>query len=115
QISLERTAAAGGYRLPLARLESAPDAIDMGRAMLLDPTDERRSSASLAGPSTLAGRTAQLVLSMPFPNASEIHVGSDLSDALHAYLAAPVVPVLPSVAEPVPLLPSAPELPGQVA
>src|SRR6185295_6889483 len=57
QISLERTAAAGGYRLPLARLESAPDAINMGRAMLLDPTDERRSSASLAGPTTLAGRT----------------------------------------------------------
>jgi hypothetical protein len=108
QLSLERTAAAGGYRLPLARLESTPDAIETGHALRLDPADDRRGSARLLGPSTLAGRTAQLVLSMPFPNASEIHVGSDLSEALQAYLGAPVLPVLPSV-------PATPEGPGQIA
>jgi hypothetical protein len=43
-------------------------------------------------PFAVASRTAQLVLSMPFPNGGELHVGGDLTSALHSYLAAPVLP-----------------------
>jgi len=95
QLALERTAAAGGYRLPFTRIASVQDAIESGHALQLAPRDERRRSVRLAGPGTLAGRTRQLVLSMPFPNRGELHVGEDLSDALQAWLAAPVLPAPP--------------------
>ena len=96
QLALETSANTSGYKLPRVKIESANDALDMGRASQLDATDPRRSSARLAGPVVLApgggGQVAQMVLSMPFPNAGEVHVGSDLSEALQAYLGAPVVP-----------------------
>jgi len=95
QLALERTAAAGGYRLPTTRIASAQDAVESGHALQLAPRDERRRSVRLAGPATLGGRTGQLVLSMPFPNRGELHVGEDLSDALQAWLAAPVLPAPP--------------------
>jgi hypothetical protein len=90
--ALERTAAAGGYRLPFMGLSSAHDATETGDALRLDAGDERRRSVRLAGPASLAGRTGQLVLSMPFPNRGELHVGEDLSDALQAWLEGPVLP-----------------------
>ena len=100
--ALERTALAGGYKLPVAELVAAPDAVESGRSLPLASRDPRRGAASLAGPSSLTGdagaKVGRLVLSMPFPNPGEVHVGPDLSDALSAYLAAPVVPVLPAVA-----------------
>src|SRR5204862_997690 len=49
QMALERTAAAGGYKLPLASLVSAPNALDVGSTMMLDPADPRRFEARLAG------------------------------------------------------------------
>ena len=63
QLALERTANAGGYKLPLLSLYSG-----------------------------VGGQAARMVLSMPFPNSGEVHVGSDLSDALHSYLGTPVLP-----------------------
>jgi len=95
QLALERTASAGGYRLPIGKLESALDALDAGAAMNLDIDDPRRTTVRLAGPAYLGGatgQTAQLVLSMPFPNQGEIHVGDDLAQALQSYLSAPVMP-----------------------
>jgi hypothetical protein len=96
RMALERTAAAGGYKLPLASLVSAPNALDVGAAMNLDAGDARRASARLAGNPTLLagarGQVAQLMLSMPFPNGSEMHVGSDLADALQQYLGMSVQP-----------------------
>ena len=94
-MALERTAAAGAYRLPLARLDSAPDAIGAGAALRLDPLDERRGTVRLAGPVATAAGTARLVLSMPFPNRGEVHVGSDLAAALDSWLGAPAVPAPP--------------------
>jgi hypothetical protein len=94
-MALERTAAAGAYRLPLARLDSAPDAIGAGAALRLDPLDERRRTVRLAGPVATAAGTARLVLSMPFPNRGELHVGSDLAAALDTWLGAPAVPAPP--------------------
>jgi hypothetical protein len=90
-MALERTAAAGAYRLPLARLDSAPDAIGAGTALRLDPLDERRDTVRLAAPVATAAGTARLVLSMPFPNRGELHVGSDLAAALDTWLGAPAV------------------------
>src|SRR5712692_3835004 len=99
RIGLERTAVAGGYRLPVGELVAAAEPVEAGSS--LAPDDPRRGAASLAGPSSLTGvpgsKVARLVLSMPFPNPGEVHVGPDLTDALNAYLAAPVVP---AVAEP---------------
>ena len=96
QMALERTASAGGYKLPFLRLGSASDALEAGSAMQLDVSDPRRRSARLAGPISFSegpsGQVAQLVLSMPFPNQSELHVGDDLSEALQAYLGGPVQP-----------------------
>ena len=96
QLALERTANLGGYKLPLIHFESSADAIDLGQSLDLDLDDPRRFSARLAGPISLSsgadGQVAQMVLSMPFPNQGEVHVGSDLSDALQAYLGAPVLP-----------------------
>src|SRR6266851_1998510 len=94
QLAIERTASAGGYKLPLIRLQSADDALDLGASMRLGSDDPRRRSAMLAGGVTMhqGGQVAQMVLSMPFPNGSEVHVGSDLAAALQSYLAAPVVP-----------------------
>jgi hypothetical protein len=94
-MALERTAAAGAYRLPLARLDSAPDAIGAGAALRLDPHDDRRGTVRLAGPAAAAAGTARLVLSMPFPNRGEVHVGSDLAAALDTWLGAPAVPAAP--------------------
>lgn len=108
RIALERTAAAGGYRLPLTSFASTNDAIETGRAMQLDARDERRRSVRLAGPTTLAGWTGQLLLSMPFPNRGELHVGEDLSEALQAWLAAPVLPMpFPSISLQLPDVPAA--------
>lgn len=96
QMALERSASAGGYKLPILRFESTADAIDFGQSIDLDSDDSRRGAAQLAGPISLysgaAGQVAQMVLSMPFPNSGEVHVGEDLSDALQAYLGAPVLP-----------------------
>ena len=94
-MALERTAAAGAYRLPLARLDSAPDAIGAGAALRLDPHDDRRGAIRLAGPAAAAAGTARLVLSMPFPNRGELHVGGDLAAALDTWLGAPAVPAAP--------------------
>jgi hypothetical protein len=107
RVALERTALAGGYKLPVAELFAAPDAVQAGRALPLAAEDPRRRAASLAGPAALAGgpgnKVARLVLSIPFPNPGEVHVGSDLADALNAYLAAPVVP---ASGRPAPVLPA---------
>lgn len=96
QLALEKTAAAGGYKLPSSMsLTSAIDALDAGDAMQLDDDDARRFSVRLARSPVLggaSGTTAQLVLSMPFPNDGEIHVGNDLAEALNAYLATPMAP-----------------------
>jgi hypothetical protein len=95
QIALERTAAAGAYRLPIVRLPSAVRAMEAGTARGLDRSDDRRHGVPLAGPVGVQGRTARLVLAMPFPNQGALHVGHDLSDALDTYLAASVVPAQP--------------------
>ncbi|MFL5312889.1 MAG: hypothetical protein ACJ79H_20850, partial [Myxococcales bacterium] len=99
RLALERTARAGGYKLPVAELLAAPDAVEVGRALPIPADDSRRRAASLAAAAFLGGgpggKVARLVLSMPFPNPGEIHVGTDLSDALGAYLSAPVVPSAP--------------------
>ena len=96
QLALETSANASGFKLPMVKLESAADALETGRGAQLDAGDSRRSSARLAGPVVLVpgsgGQVAQMVLSMPFPNSGEVHVGSDLSEALQAYLGAPVLP-----------------------
>jgi hypothetical protein len=97
QMALERTAATGGYKLPILRLDSASDALDVGSALQLDSYDPRRGSVRLAGPVTTypggaSGQVAQLMLSMPFPNQGELHVGDDLSEALQAYLGGQVSP-----------------------
>jgi len=92
ELALERTASAGGYRLPLLRIASAPDALEVGDALRPGAFDERRTAVRLAGPPALIGQTGQLLLSMPFPNRGELHVGGDLADALQTWLTAPVVP-----------------------
>ena len=96
QMALEQTANAGGYKLPMLRIASAPDAQEIGAAMDLSSLDPRRTSVRLAGPSSVydggSGQVAQLVLSMPFPNGGEVHVGDDLSEALQAYLGNAVRP-----------------------
>ena len=99
QMALEQTANAGGYKLPMLRIASEPDAQDIGAAMDLSSLDPRRTSVRLAGPSSAygGGQVAQLVLSMPFPNGGEVHVGDDLSEALQAYLGNAVQPVASGV------------------
>jgi hypothetical protein len=105
RVALERTAIAGGYKLPVSELAAAPDAIEIGHALPIAAGDPRRGAASLAAPASLAGnpgsKVARLLLSIPFPNPGEVHVGPDLADALTAYLSAPVVP---AQARPVPEL-----------
>jgi hypothetical protein len=95
QLALERTAAAGGYRLPALRLDSRADAIDAGNALQRGPADDRRRSARITGPATMAERITQVLVSMPFPNRGALHVGNDLSEALNAWIAAPLLPALP--------------------
>lgn len=101
QLALERTASAGGYKLPFVSLASAPDAIEAGLAARLPADDTRRSRVRLAGDTVFTqgagGQVAQMVLSMPFPNSGEVHVGGDLSEALQSYLAMPVVPAQAAV------------------
>lgn len=92
-IALERTAAAGGYRLPVARLAAAPDVVATRRALVLRPRDDRRT-VRLAAPVTARDHASRLLISMPFPNRGQLHVGQDLAEALHAYLAAPVAPLV---------------------
>jgi hypothetical protein len=99
-LALERTAAAGGYRLPVGRLGSSPHAIPLGKALQLPSGDVRRRSVRLAAPVSLRDHTARLLLSIPFPDRGQLHVGEDLSDALHAYLAAPVMPLAQAAAGP---------------
>ncbi|MGZ6125182.1 MAG: hypothetical protein ACXWLR_09495, partial [Myxococcales bacterium] len=94
QMALERTAAAGGYRLPATRIFQARNAIAFGKALPLRPSDPRRQFLRLAAPLTVADHAARLVVSMPFPNRGQLHVGQDLSEALHAYLAAPAMPLV---------------------
>ena len=99
QMALEHTANAGGYKLPMLRIASEPDAQDIGAAMDLSSRDPRRTSVRLAGSSSAygGGQVAQLVLSMPFPNGGEVHVGDDLSEALQAYLGNAVQPAASGV------------------
>lgn len=96
QLALERTASAGGYKLPFVGLASAHDAFEVGAAAPMDADDARRSKVHLAGGTVFTagagGQVARMVLSMPFPNSGEVHVGGDLSEALQSYLAMPVVP-----------------------
>ena len=92
-IALERTAAAGGYRLPVARLDAAPGAPAIP-TLALPPGKERRRTAHLAAPVSARDYAARLLISMPFPNRGQLHVGEDLAEALHAYLAAPVTPLV---------------------
>ena len=117
RLGLERTAVAGGYKVPVAQLAAAPHAIELGRSVPIAADDPHRHSASLgeraSGGGSPAGKVARLVLSMPFPNPGEIHVGTDLSDALSAYLAAPVVPATRRL--PVPAPPAGAVRPGPVA
>jgi hypothetical protein len=100
QMALERTATAGGYKLPLASLLSAPDALEVGASLQLDSGDARLTNVRLADSPRLfdgpGGQVARLVLSMPFPNSGELHVGEDLSEALQRYLAVPVMPATSS-------------------
>jgi len=95
RLALERTAGAAGYKLPAVGLAAAPDA---GRSLRIATADPRGRSTARAGRAPVSGgpgdKIARLVLSMPFPNPGEVHVGSDLSDALSSYLAAPVTPPL---------------------
>ncbi|MGZ6143872.1 MAG: hypothetical protein ACXWLM_11080, partial [Myxococcales bacterium] len=105
QMALEQTANASGYQLPMMRIVSAPDALDVGSAMDLGVFDERRTQVRLAGPSSwydggAGNQVAQLVLSMPFPNQGELHVGSDLTEALQAYLGGQVQPASTSLFAP---------------
>jgi hypothetical protein len=93
--ALARTAASGSYRLPAVRIDSRPDAIEVGNALQLGPADDRRRSVRMKGPATTAERTTQVLVSMPFPNRGELHVGNDLSEALNAWVAAPVLPAPP--------------------
>ncbi|MCA1826183.1 MAG: hypothetical protein ABR567_09555 [Myxococcales bacterium] len=97
QMALEQTANANGFQLPMMRLVSAPDALDVGAAMDLASFDDRRRYVALAAAPSLydagaGNQVAQLVLSMPFPNQGELHVGSDLTEALQAYLGGRVQP-----------------------
>ena len=95
--ALERTAAAGGYKLPQVRILSAPDALERGDAMSakLDGGSPYRQSVRLAGTTDVGdgGQVARMVLSMPFPSSGELVVGSDLSEALQSLLSAPAVPM----------------------
>ena len=100
QLALERSAAAGGYRLPAVRIDSRLDVLDARNPLQLGPADDRRRSVRMAGPPTTAERTTQVLVSMPFPNRGELHVGNDLSEALDAWVAAPVLPVAPPAVEP---------------
>ena len=94
--ALERTAAAGGYKLPPVRILSADNAIGVGETLSqqLDGASPLRRSARLAGTTEFGagGQVARMVLSMPFPSAGEVVVGSDLSEALQSLLASPVSP-----------------------
>ena len=92
QLALERTASTGAYRLPVARLDSAPDAIPPGEALRFPPVEDRHGKVRLADPVRTAGWTGRLVRSMPFPNRGELHVGDDLTAALNTWLAASVRP-----------------------
>ena len=90
QLALERTVAFGEYRLPAATLFPRPAA-----AAVRPPSAagwRSRPATTLA----IAGPTARLVHSLPFPSPAEMHVGADLTEALHAYLAAPVAPAQPA-------------------
>ena len=87
QLALERTAMAGGFHLPMLKIATAPDAVEAGRGLSSD------GLARLAGPASRQGTTARLVLSMPFPNAGEMHVGPDLEAALQAVVGGTVAPV----------------------
>ena len=89
----------------MMRIVSAPDALDVGAAMDLPSFDERRTMVRLAGAPSLydggaGNQVAQLVLSMPFPNQGEVHVGSDLAEALQAYLGGQVQPASGSLFAP---------------
>ena len=94
--ALERTAAAGGYKLPPVRILSADNAIGVGETLSqqLDASSVLRNSARLAGTTEFGagGQVARMVLSMPFPSAGELVVGSDLAEALQSLLASPVSP-----------------------
>src|SRR5207237_689069 len=64
-----------------------------------------RGRVRLAGAPSLydggaGNQVAQLVLSMPFPNQGELHVGSDLAEALQAYLGGQVQPASGSLFAP---------------
>jgi hypothetical protein len=100
QIGLERTAAVGAYRFPLVRPGSAPDAVEPRTALGPDAGDGRSGSVPFAGAVGATGQTEKLVLSMPFPNRGELHVGQDLTAALDTLLAAPLAPVRPAVPAP---------------
>src|SRR5713101_8062155 len=105
RIALERTAVAGGYKLPVGELVAAPEAVEAGRSLPLAADDSRRRAASLAAPASLAGdpgsKVARLLLSIPFPNPGEVHVRPNQADSLTDYLSAPVVH---ATARPVPEL-----------
>lgn len=103
RLSVERTAAAGAYRIPKrpaisSDLPIRPPRVAKAapRPAPLEPKFPRPWRRLLPKrPVTPFGR---VLGSLPFPNAGEVHVGRDLSHALHVVLTAPVAP-LPPVAE----------------
>ncbi|HYS11226.1 MAG TPA: hypothetical protein VEP66_20995 [Myxococcales bacterium] len=79
-----------GETQPRVWVRSAPDAIGAGESLQLSALDERRTTVRMAGPVTAPSGTTRFLLSIPFPNHSEMHVGRDLTDALDTWVAAPV-------------------------
>jgi len=100
-LSLQRTAAAGAYKVPVAAF--VPGASEVEQPVELERDERRQRTFEHGGPRTApdarGGKAARLVLSLPFPNAGEIHVGPDLAGALDTYLDAPVVPAPAAPAE----------------
>src|SRR5205814_362967 len=76
RLGLERTAVAGGYKVPVAQLAAAPHAIELGRSVPIAADDPHRHSASLgerasgefrAGPGApMPAPILQLALGAPF-------------------------------------------------
>ncbi len=95
-MALERSASAGGFRLPQLRIDAAANAVPFGASLELPAGDPRRGSAMLMGAPNIyagsSGQVARMLLSLPFPSRGEVNVGPDLSEALQAYLDAPVLP-----------------------
>jgi hypothetical protein len=98
--ALERTAAAGAYRLPLGRSEAGLSTVARGIGIRAE--DEARAGMQPAPQAVVGPRETErrLVFSMPFADRGELHVGRDLTAALDAVVAAPVVAARTELAAP---------------